>query len=174
MNFNDFIDRIKIPIVKNNIYSNYLEFNSGMYNGQFRSPWHMKIFLIRSIEKSYNKSHVEDKSFGDTMKELHDEVALYWEKYIWESIKRNRYRHYTPVGTQYRNIDKIYKKYDKIIENRNSALRNYLFLEGKSKYLIYTVRILNVIIKIYYDCDKQKLSTKRSKIKKEINNGSEE
>lgn len=151
------------------MFCNYLHFYNILFHNRIKDLKQMKKILIKIVEKSYNKTIKTNRpAMFIYNKERHD-VELYWNEYFMRNVLelRNIWDEPRDLCKKYKKENKKYKQWDNTIESFNNTTKSYLTMDFKD-YCMYTIRILDVKIDIYYNMNKNKLYTKKRKIKEDV------
>lgn len=155
------------------IYIQYLDFYDKIFDEDIKTLKQLKRYLIKCIEIAYNKKVTENKpEMMIYEKERHD-IEVYWEGYFKKVLieLKHIYGNAKELCRQYKKENKeikYRKMIDESIEKSNKATAHYLTMDFRYKYNMYTIRILDTIIDIYYDMGKNKFFTKKHKIKGDL------
>lgn len=155
-----------------NIYIQYLNFYDNLFDGYIKNLRQLKRCLIKCIEISYNKKVTDNKPEMMIYENERHDIEIYWD-YFKENLidLKGVYGNVKELCRQYKKENKkikYRKMIDESIEKSNKATAHYLTMDFKYKYNMYTIRILDTIIDIYYDMGKNKFFTKKHKIKGDL------
>ena len=163
--------KIKIMNYSNDIYRNYSYFYRALFDNKIKSVKQMKKILIKIIEKTYNKKiKVNEPAMMIFDKERHD-INVYWNEYFMRNILKLKDIWGEPrkLCRKFKKEHRKYNRWDEYIDKFNITTESYsqLSTDKEDVYYLYSIRILDAYIIIYYNMNNKKLYTKKCKLKEE-------
>lgn len=164
--------KAKIMNYSDDIYRNYSYFYRALFDNKIKSVKQMKKILIKIIEKIYNKKiKVNEPAMMIFDKERHD-IDIYWNEYFMRNILKLKDIWGEPrkLCRKFKKEHRKYNQWDKYINKFNVTTESYsqLLTDKEDVYYLYSIRILDVNIIIYYNMNNKKLYTKKYKLKEDL------
>ena len=163
--------KAKTMIYSDNIYCNYSHFYNALFNNKIKSVKQMRKILIKIIEKSYNKKIKTNKPAMMIFDEERHKVNVYWNEYFMRNILKLKDIWGEPrkLCRKFKKEHRKYNRWDEYIDKFNITTESYsqLSTDKEDVYYLYSIRILDAYIIIYYNMNNKKLYTKKCKLKEE-------
>lgn len=164
--------KAKIMNYSDDIYRNYSYFYRALFDNKIKSVKQMKKILIKIIEKTYNKKiKVNEPAMMIFDKERRD-IDIYWNEYFMRNILKLKDIWDEPrkLCRKFKKEHRKYNRWDEYINKFNVTTESYSQLSTDKEYVyyLYSIRILDVNIIIYYNMNNKKLYTKKYKLKEDL------